>query len=573
MNTTLLNEINNDLFINNDSTTIELDKEINNDFLFEKTIFGKIKNEININLNKHFTKFLQSIDCVYDSERKLWIDKFGKYRETRWNWKNHSIWNCKYREWVDKNYYTDSVGNIVPVIQEGENTTSSISKVYFDKKTGDIVEKKLMFDGKHYQTEEEKDNSSQTFLSIEDIFEPTNKLCKNKICDRCEEEEKKMVEEEKKMVEEETRMLNTISTTPLYSLSSTKIDDDEEYENLNINNILWGDSEEIDRLLTHFNIKNNNQPKGLNQSDIIDDKQLDYLNRMETKYVGRTLKKEVFYLNKNKTNHLPNCVEEKAYFGKPYENKDEDEYFTQDEMLTKYNESDINKLINVLKRAPYESDYFHIPNKNRLESLKRDIKPEYIEYMFQSCYTNSTKASETEPTDKQKEVYKSIFMAFSDLFSESEPEQWKASLYNCLKSVLQMKRYNMWLLKLLFKEEVRVNMENYIYFLQHSPSSSLLKFVEKHLVDESDNTISVEEMKIKLKNKNQLKNEVEVKVENEVETKVEKENKIQQNLITDSKVSLNLRWTGGSFKVNLKNAHSSIVEDNNGKIMLDIQLD
>ena len=86
-----------------------------------------------------------------------------------------------------------------------------------------------------------------------------------------------------------------------------------------------------------------------------------------------------------------------------------------------------------------------------------------------------------------------------------------------------MKRYNMWLLKLLFKDSIRVNMENYQYLLLHNPSSSLLKFVEKHLVDENDNTISVEEMKLKIE---KLKNNGEIVVY----------------------VILNLKWKRGDVK-------------------------
>ena len=195
-----------------------------------------------------------------------------------------------------------------------------------------------------------------------------------------------------------------------------------------------------------------------------------------------------------------------------------------------------------------------------------DIKPEYIEYMFQSCYTNSTKSSESEPNDKQKEVYKSIFSVFSDLFSETETEQWEFSLKNCLKLVLQMKRYNMWLLKLLFKEGVRVNIEDYTHFLQYSPSSSLLKFVEKHLVDENDNTISTEEMKLRIKES--VKNK-ESNMDSEINTNTTKI--VDTNTVSSSKIVFNLKWKTGSFECNLLNAHSKLVEEN-GQFKLEVNL-
>jgi hypothetical protein len=157
-------------------------------------------------------------------------------------------------------------------------------------------------------------------------------------------------------------------------------------------------------------------------------------------------------------------------------------------------------------------------------------------------------------------------MDFSDLFSESHPEQWKTSLYNCLKSVLQMKRYNMWLLKLLFKEEVRVNMENYIYFLQQSPSSSLLKFVEKHLVDDNDNTISVEEMKLRVKesvNKESVKNKdtTDLNDNSNLKQSLETNTNVKSNT-SSPKISFNLKWKSGSFECNLMNAHTKLIEEN-----------
>jgi hypothetical protein len=620
-----LNSFNNEL---TEETSSELNNECSfNDYMYEKIIIAKIpnklkstsitklcfddqtdlkektdqtevieeeekeENKLENKLDKHFRKFLLSFDCVFDSERNLWVDTNGKYRDTRWDWKNHNIWKCKYREWVRKHYYNDSVGNIVPITAEQKDTVHK--KIYFDKKTGDIVEKELVFDGQEYQTiineYEDANVNNEYSLTNEDIFDESSKFRENKVCNKCEEEEKKMIEEEqkeKKMMENykkekviQSKILKTISPTLL-----TLLDDEEDYEELNMNKILWGQPEEVDRLLTHFNIKNDNIPKGLNQYDIIDDKHLDYLNKMETKNVNRTFKKEVHYLNSNnKKNHLPkednlpNYEEKKAYFGNPYENKNEVEYFTQDEMLTKYNELDINNLISVLKLAPHESDYWRIPNKNRFQSLKRDIKPSFIEYMFENCYTNSIKSSESEPTDKQKEVYKSIFNDFSDLFSESNTEEWEVSLKKCLKLVLQMKRYNMWLLKLLFKEGVRVNIEDYTHFLQHSPSPSLLKFVEKHLVDENDNTISSEEMKLRMKES--LKNKEIINTECETNTEIEKTNttsttKCDEKISsspTSSKIVFNLKWKTGSFECNLLNAHSKLVEEN-GQFKLEVNL-
>jgi hypothetical protein len=260
-------------------------------------------------------------------------------------------------------------------------------------------------------------------------------------------------------------------------------------------------------------------------------------------------------------------------------------------MLTTYSKGEIDRLIKTLKEAPNNS-WYTIP---RTEYFKKDIKAEFIVYMFEACMKNETVLK--EPTEQQKEVYKNIFTFFCNLFGESEVEndikavQWKVSLNKCLRHAFTMKRFNMWLLKLLFKEGVRVNIDNYIYLLDQSPSPAVVKFVEKHLVDELENTISAEEMKKRIETRNQsnkkeqqieskvdnklLDNKVEKPTQKEVNSKVlnNSNNNNESNPITDSKVSLNLRWSGGSFKINLKNAHTSILEDSNGKILLDIQLD
>jgi hypothetical protein len=56
------------------------------------------------------------------------------------------------------------------VSEETDNTnTNSKTKIYFDKKSGDIVEKKLVFDGKQYKTEEEKEQSDSNLLNIDEI--------------------------------------------------------------------------------------------------------------------------------------------------------------------------------------------------------------------------------------------------------------------------------------------------------------------------------------------------------------------------------------------------------------------
>jgi len=374
----------------------------------------EIKENLDDKLHLHFQTFLQSLDCVYDSKRNLWVDVNGKYDKKRWDWKDHNIWKCKYREWVRKNYYIDTIGNIVPTTKEQKDNITVSKKVYFDKKTGDIVEKELVFDGQKYQTVSNED-TDKSLLTNEDIFGVNSTFRKNKVCEKCKEEEKKMIEKEEAI---QSEMLNTSLTIPLTSLETD--------EELTINNILWGDSEEIDRLLTHFNIKTTPiEPKGLSTNDILDKEEL---SDRDKEKIEKIFKKEVFYINNRKKNHLPNYEEKKAYFGNPYENKNEVDYFTQDEMLTKYNETELNNLISVLKCAPYEHNYQRIPTKNRLQSLKRDIKPSFIEYMFESCFANSIKSG--EPGDQEKEVYKSIFNEFSSLFSETNTEEWEVSLKN-----------------------------------------------------------------------------------------------------------------------------------------------
>jgi len=280
----------------------------------------------------------------------------------------------------------------------------------------------------------------------------------------------------------------------------------------------------------------------------------------------------------------------------PYTSKKEDDYYTQDEFLTIYNKTEVEKLVKILKSAPKEQ-WYSFPTHTAFDYLKKDIHPEMIEHMFQSCLNNE--ATSGEPTEKQKGVYKNIFNVFSDLFGDSNDNNevtndnkkliiWTITLNKCLRHVLQMKRYNMWLLKLLFKEGVGVNIDNYTFLLKQQPSSAVLKFVEKHLVDELDNTISVGEMKRKIESRNKIDSMIEDKNKSECEVKVKNEDKVEkkdeikfknedkkrnENEITDSKVCLNLRWTGGSFKVNLKNAHTSIIEEKNGNILLDIQLE
>ena len=367
------------------------------------------------------------------------------------------------------------------------------------------------------------------------------------IKDKNEENKNEEVDEEKVDKENNERIKSIYSESSKINLTTDDMfpivccesiyEEDLEYS---ISNILPASKDDKgERLLTYFNIKQNKKNQKENQKE----------NNEEEKELN-------------------------SYLSTAYSSKYEEEYLTHDEMVKTYNQSDINALINVLKMAPSCSSYYSVPSLDRLKQLKYGLKPEYIEYMFQSCYTKSTIVEVLEPSDKQKEIYKNIFILFSDLFSETHSEEWLSSLSICLKTVFQMKRYNMWLLKLLFKDSIRVNMENYQYLLLHNPSSSLLKFVEKHLVDENDNTISVEEMKLKI-DKQQNKETGNQTVEKKVEiTKVE--NKKEQQTTSSSssnspKFTFNLKWTSGSFECNLMNAHTKLVEEN-GEYKLEVNL-
>jgi hypothetical protein len=616
---TSIPKINNDVCFDNDFTSVKSETLINNDF-------NEISKDDKIRIR--FNSYLIKKGYTFDKERNAWIDNekhyFGPYEP--YNPDKHSIWECKYRKWISQNYYVDTVGSYIrrDILEDKdiavENTTSAYDKKYKrdDKLLDDILGENISWNGNYRggckkceKIEEEMDkeeeeqimsNEEEAKLGLEfktflfkngyfydrsrnyyinrkdsrdmsdnlnlyseiDNFISNHKkwFDKNYIFDK----DRNIMVKQQDEKDDITESYNTTIERDNFDYPAhPKSDDYDDIFSYSVTNILpnvEGDINFANRLLTHFNVKNNR----LNQTDIICDEHLDYLNKIETNFVDKTFKKDNFDEEKEK------------FFGIPYISKDEDEYFTQDEMLTVYNKSDIDALLNILKIAPSSrNDYYSVPTQNRFVQLKKDIKPSFIEYMFEGCYNSSTLINGCEPTDAEKALYKQIFTAFSDLFSETDSDEWETVLNKCLKTALMMKRYNMWLLKLLFKEGIRVNIDNYITFVEQSPSSSLLKFIEKHLVDENDNTISAEEMKLKISKKNDKK-------EDKTDDKKEEDIKVIESTptsslstsnttstISSSKISFNLKWTSGSFECNLMNAHTKLIE-NNGQYKLEVNL-
>jgi hypothetical protein len=207
-------EINNELMINNNSTSIELDHSLNYDFqsqtvvnnepnvmssisisnkneeedtepkfLYEKTIYGQLKrkntednkknkddtiDEVSeeVKIDLAFTKFLLENGFTYDKQYSSWINKnkMNIYDYVHYKFKNYN--------WFRRNYYIDTAENVVK--RDFNINVDKKTYTYFDKKKGDLVEKPFLYnkdDGKYivnYSFGEEKENID--CLTHKDIF-------------------------------------------------------------------------------------------------------------------------------------------------------------------------------------------------------------------------------------------------------------------------------------------------------------------------------------------------------------------------------------------------------------------
>jgi len=232
---------------------------------------------------------------------------------------------------------------------------------------------------------------------------------------------------------------------------------------------------------------------------------------------------------------------------KEYSASEEFNYFTNTELERIQREKDIDSVRYILSTF---GPFFNGNETFVLDSIKKYIEYipiEYIVYIFQRASNHIG----SEPSESQKAYARDVITTIYLGKKIEEPTTPKV-LRECLEIALGMPRFNMWLLKTLFKLGVKCTSEQYSIEVNKKRSPAFLRLLQEHC-----------EMKVESKPESKQESKVDVKSNSPLKH-VDKES---------TKVFFQMTWKTGSFSFDITSGHTTIKQDEHGVYKLNVTLD
>lgn len=222
-------------------------------------------------------------------------------------------------------------------------------------------------------------------------------------------------------------------------------------------------------------------------------------------------------------------------------------YFTNTELETIERTSRLDNIRdNITTRGPFMCNPTYI--LGLMETYKEYIPLDLVTHMF----IVAKDCTNREPSESQKTTSRDIirFIITNHLDDPMLPKV----LSKCLQVTLSMPRFNMWLLKILFKLGVKCTEEQYAIEVSKKRSPAFLRLLQEHCEKQP---ISQPEPQTKVYTSKETVSQPEPQTEKTKETKV----------------MFQMSWKTGSFSFDITRGKTSIKEASDGTFHLDVQLE
>lgn len=182
-----------------------------------------------------------------------------------------------------------------------------------------------------------------------------------------------------------------------------------------------------------------------------------------------------------------------------------------------------------------------------METYKEYITLDLVTHMF----IVAKDCTNREPSESQKTTSRDIirFIVTNHLDDPMLPKV----LSRCLQVTLSMSRFNMWLLKILFKLGVKCTEEQYTAEVSKKRSSAFLRLLQEHC----------EKQPV-------LQEPTPVQIVSSSQTEVQP---IESVKTRETKVLFSMSWKTGSFSFDITRGKTSVKETADGTFQLDVQLE
>jgi len=155
-----------------------------------------------------------------------------------------------------------------------------------------------------------------------------------------------------------------------------------------------------------------------------------------------------------------------------------------------------------------------------------------------------------------KQVNENINCKNSIEYKDEILEKLSQVLYDCFEITIKMSKQNMFLLKILLKNNLLITDAHIQKAILAKQPKSIIKLLEKH--KENDPLDQKVELDYDEVEKEEEYHEVAVQKQEHPEIPIQKEVNTNQN------ITLNLNWTSGSFKAMLSKGHIEVLEKEGG---------